>query len=395
MSKRDKELDLIDLYDDEKPASRKISVDDLELEDFNPFDVLDDDYEADVPAKQDRRTSQARRKKSKKKTNPVLLWLGRIGAVLGTTLLVLFVFLYAVMAVLVYGPSKTAKVQFVLSVQETSGIYWLANWYCSQAEIDQIKADNSIKDTDEVTDTDLVTINVDNTDTETPDLQVIDIKGATYSGKLMIVKDPSRLFVGTVPSFGNFQGTVVSEIAARYSAIAGINGGEFVDGADTYTAQPVGLVMKDGQVLNDNGGTSHVTGITYDNKLVVGNMNASKAKELNIRDCVSISNSIGPFLVVNGEAQDVSGIAGGLNPRTAIGQTADGKILLLAIDGRQVNSLGASFSDLQDIMVQYGAVNASTMDGGTSTQMYYNGEVINVPYSPTGPRSCPTAFLIK
>ena len=52
-------------------------------------------------------------------------------------------------------------------------------------------------------------------------------------------------------------------------------------------------------------------------------------------------------------------------------------------------------SDLQDIMLQYGAVNASTMDGGTSTQMYYDGEVINTPYSPLGPRSCPTAFLIK
>ena len=81
--------------------------------------------------------------------------------------------------------------------------------------------------------------------------------------------------------------------------------------------------------------------------------------------------------------------------KNAVGQTADGKILLLAVDGRQPNSIGATFSDLQDIMAQYGAVNASTMDGGTSTQMYYDGEVINVPYSPTGPRSCPTAFLIK
>lgn len=158
---------------------------------------------------------------------------------------------------------------------------------------------------------------------------------------------------------------------------------------------PIGLVMRDGEILNDNGGTSHVTGITFDNKLVLGNMNAAKAKELNIRDCVSISNHIGPFLIVNGEAQDIVGIAGGTNPRTAIGQTADGKILLLAVDGRQPNSIGATFSDLQDIMAQYGAVNASTMDGGTSTQMYYDGEVINVPYSPTGPRSCPTAFLIK
>ena len=138
-----------------------------------------------------------------------------------------------------------------------------------------------------------------------------------------------------------------------------------------------------------------MTGITFDNKLIVGNMTAAQAQEKNIRDCVSISNSIGPFLVINGEAQDVSGLGGGINPRTAVGQTADGSILLLAVDGRQANSLGASFSDLQDIMLQYGAVNASTMDGGTSTQMYYDGEVINTPYSPTGPRSCPTAFLIK
>lgn len=41
-------------------------------------------------------------------------------------------------------------------------------------------------------------------------------------------------------------------------------------------------------------------------------MNAAKAKELNIRDCVSISNHIGPFLIVNGEAQDIVGIAGEL-----------------------------------------------------------------------------------
>ena len=46
-------------------------------------------------------------------------------------------------------------------------------------------------------------------------------------------------------------------------------------------------------------------------------------------------------------------------------------------------------------MLQYGAVNASAMDGGTSTQMYKTEYIINKPYSPTGPRSLPTAFLIK
>ena len=53
--------------------------------------------------------------------------------------------------------------------------------------------------------------------------------GTAYSGKLMIVKDPSRLFVGTVPEFKLEKGWTVAEIAQRYDALAGINGGEFVD----------------------------------------------------------------------------------------------------------------------------------------------------------------------
>lgn len=337
----------------------------------------------------------ARHERNNKNHSSSAIWAGRVGIIMGVTILALVVFLYGVMAVLCLGPSKTARTQFVLSVQETSAIGFLANWFCSDEEIAKIKEDNSVKDTNETSDASLVVIDSQSNE-DVPDIQVIDVKGSTYKGKLMIIKDPSRLFVGTIGGFKEGNGMVVANIARRYDAVAGINGGEFVDGETTWTGMPVGLVMVDGQILNGNQDTTyHVTGITYDYKLVVGNMTAAMAKENNIRDCVSISNSIGPFLVVNGNPQDVSGIGGGINPRTAIGQTADGSILLLAIDGRMANSLGASFSDLQDIMLQYGAVNASTMDGGTSTQMYYDGEVINTPYSPTGPRSCPTAFLIK
>jgi exopolysaccharide biosynthesis protein len=347
----------------------------------------------------EKRTQAPRKRRRKKKSrikNPVLRWVCRVLVTVVVTLAILCVGLYGVMAILTFGPSKTAKEQFVMSVQETSAIGFLANWFCSEEEIKQIKERNSVKDTDEVTDASLVNVDAAASNEDIPDIQVVDVKGATYRGKLMIVKDPSRLFVGTIDDFGNKQGTVVADIAARYNAVAGVNGGEFVDGETTYTGMPVGLVMVNGEVLNGDANTTyHVTGITFDNKLVVGNMTAAQAKEKNIRDCVSISNSIGPFLVINGEAQDVAGLGGGINPRTAVGQTADGSILLLAVDGRQANSLGASFSDLQDIMLQYGAVNASTMDGGTSTQMYYEGEVINTPYSPTGPRACPTAFLIK
>lgn len=57
---------------------------------------------------------------------------------------------------------------------------------------------------------------------------------------------------------------------------------------------PIGLVMVDGNVLNGNPNeTYHVTGITFDNKLVMGNMTAAKAQELGVRDCVNASSDIG------------------------------------------------------------------------------------------------------
>lgn len=360
---------------------------DIGKENSRKISVAEETHRTSKPSK-----SPKKSKKKKTTKQKILMWVGRVSAVLVVTVAILLVFVYGVMAVLCFGPSKTAKKQFVMSVQETSAIGFLANWFCSEEEIAQIKAENSTTDTTEVTDTSLITMDAAQNE-DIPDIQIIDVKGSTYKGKLMIVKDPSRLIVGTVAAFQG-QGQVVADIAKRYDAVGGVNGGEFVDGDTTLTGVPIGLVMVNGEVVNGaNDGVCHVTGITHDNKLILGNMNAQQAKENNIRDCVSISGGIGPFLVINGEPQSVSGMS--LNPRTAVGQAADGSILLLAIDGRMANSLGASFSDLQDIMLQYGAVNASTMDGGTSTQMYYEGEVINTPYSPLGPRSCPTAFLIK
>lgn len=352
----------------------------------------------DAPA----RKLQAKRKNDsgkKKKTNKVLVYLSRVLITLLLTVVLAVVGIYFVMVMIVHGPSKHAAELFVVSVRETSAIGFLANWFYSEDEIMEIMDRNSIKDTDEITDTTIFdddTPEKDNDDENTPDIEVIDIKGSTYRGKLMIIKDPSRVFVGTVPQFGQVSGNTVAEMAQRYGAVAGINGGEFVDGTTTYTGMPVGLVMTDGKIQNGSEGVVyHVTGITYDNILVVGNMTAEQARKKNIRDCVSIASYIGPFLMINGAAQEVSGMGGGINPRTAIGQRADKAILLLVIDGRQADSLGATFADMVYIMQEYGAVNASAMDGGTSTQMYYNGEVINVPYSPTGPRRCPTSFLVK
>ncbi|MBQ2042322.1 MAG: phosphodiester glycosidase family protein, partial [Firmicutes bacterium] len=102
----------------------------------------------------------------------------------------------------------------------------------------------------------------------------------------------------------------------------------------------------------------------------------------------------------NGQRRELNGGMGsGANPRTAIGQTADGRMLLLVTDGRGANGhLGATASDLIDIMDAYGAVNAANLDGGSSTCMYYNGEWLRnsvTLYYESSSWRIPTGFLVR
>ena len=106
--------------------------------------------------------------------------------------------------------------------------------------------------------------------------------------------------------------------------------------------------------------------------------------------------TFGPVLIHNGVPMDISKIPSGLNPRTAIGQRKDGCILMLVIDGRQVHSYGATYRDVQDVMLEYGAVNALNLDGGSSTTMWYNGAYVNSCSSANGiARPLPDAFLFR
>ena len=104
----------------------------------------------------------------------VLKWLGRVGATLLTTIVILVVGLYGVMAMLAWGPSKVAKKQFIMSLQETGELGFMANWFCSQEEIDMIKEENSVKDTTDITDSSLVVIGQDSSSDE-EDLYVVDV----------------------------------------------------------------------------------------------------------------------------------------------------------------------------------------------------------------------------
>ena len=141
-------------------------------------------------------------------------------------------------------------------------------------------------------------------------------------------------------------------------------------------------------------------GFNQDNVLVVAKtMTADKAMELGIRD----GCCFGPVLIMNGEInEEAYNVNSGLNPRTAIGQCADGTVIFLCIDGRQASSLGATYANVIDIMIEYGAVNACNLDGGSSTVMfqrdYETGEINMInSYSllQEEPRRMPTFYMVR
>lgn len=92
----------------------------------------------------------------------------------------------------------------------------------------------------------------------------------------------------------------------------------------------------------------------------------------------------GPYLVKNGEVfvdmteQKLAAI-GGRNPRTAIGYTKDNNLIFVTADGREGSSIGLTLIELANLMKQLGCVNAMNLDGGGSTVMFVNGQVVNKP----------------
>lgn len=332
-------------------------------------------------------------KRSKKQLIGMIL--ARTGICLGTLVLLLVIGLLGVVHIIEFGPSKTARNLFVNSALESSAGGILVTMFFSDEEIKEIRGMNSVEKIEDITDSTLVTTTTSELTQEQKEaIEIKEVSGDTYYGKLAFIRDPSRVVVGVSGDYGSgAKGKTVSEIAESYNAVLATNAGGFEDkGGVGNGGQPIGLVIADGELKYGSRGSNYeVIGIDNNNVLVVGDMTAGEALDRGVRDAVSF----GPILIVNGEATTVTGRGSGLNPRTAIGQKADGTILLLVIDGRQVNSLGASYSDIIDIMLENGAINAANLDGGSSSLLYYNGEYINNCASLYGPRDLPTAIVVK
>jgi hypothetical protein len=84
------------------------------------------------------------------------------------------------------------------------------------------------------------------------------------------------------------------------------------------------------------------------------------------------------------------------NPRAGVGQTADGRILLVAVDGRQPGySVGMTSFELAQTLARLGAVTASAVDSGGSVTVAFDGELLNRPSDPGGERAVKEALLVK
>ena len=181
---------------------------------------------------------------------------------------------------------------------------------------------------------------------------------------------------------------------AKYGAVAGTNAGGFYDPSGNGTGGiPEGIVIYENELLwGTLEGSYSVAGLDNNGILHVGNMTGKQALERGIK----YAASYGPALIINGKPTGGEmGLGGGLNPRTVIGQRADGAILLLVINGRSLESLGATLDDLTEIMLAHGAINASNLDGGSSSIMIMNDEYLTSSAYIFGERVVATAILVK
>lgn len=324
--------------------------------------------------------------------------LGRFFSFLGVTLLCVLIILLGIIWVLERGPSPTVTGVFTRSVRETSAIRWISNIFLTDDELEQYKSVSTENISTESVNTSLIHVAEESSATPSSEaVQLIDIAEGTCKGKLLIVSDPKQVILGTSDEFVKKPGLQLTDMVAKYDGIAGINAGGFNDENGTGNGStPQGLVITNGEIVwGDQYASYHMVGLDSEGILHVGMMNGKNAVSQGIQWAVSFvtHDGLASSLIINGEVQRHN-LGSGVNPRTAIGQRQDGALLLLVLDGRSINTLGATMEDVVNIMLEYGAVNAGNLDGGSSSVMVYDGEIINHCASVTGPRRIPTGFIV-
>ena len=149
----------------------------------------------------------------------VLRHLGRVSFFILWTVLLTAVVLLGVIFVMEKGPSPTLTATFCRSMRETSAIRWIPNIFLTDAEIDAMKSDDTQNDVTEAVNASLIHIAAGDADApagdDTPALELIDIADGTVKGKLLIVRDPSRVILGVSNNLGRQAGLQLTDQVAK------------------------------------------------------------------------------------------------------------------------------------------------------------------------------------
>ena len=222
-------------------------------------------------------------------------------------------------------------------------------------------------------------------------LLVIRIREKFFRGVLILCKDPGRL----------------SCAAAENSGIIGQKAGEIAVSNHALVALTASGFEADGPEGAWQTGASRCGGTSYGEHLKPG------YKRLELRsddrlyvvdapddfhpDCTDATEWT-PALIIDGKiVVTKEDHYNARNPRCCLGQARDGTILMLCIEGRFLDSLGATAPECAEILARYGAYQAMNLDGGTSAICWYQGEYITRCSDPDLPegRLLPNCWIYK
>lgn len=329
------------------------------------------------------------------------------------TVAIILITLLAMIKMICSGISESAKELFATTMLETGQMKFLASMFLSKEELQELVNKNSVAVMNTEVDTNLINLENNNEKFDINGITLEEISGNTFFAKMLIINDPSRVKLATTYPWKEY-GVELDKLVNQNNAIAGINGGLYLS-TGNKGGQPLGVVVADSEIqFNKPYGYAglHIIGFDENNILRIIDISGKTHSKIEniiktekIRDAVTFqeessdANNHFVKLIVNGEERQFDGKGSGANPRTAIGQRADGTVLLLVTDGRGASGhLGATAADLIKIMKEYGAVNAANLDGGSSSSMYYNEkyEMSSVTFYYTNSSwKLPTGFIVE
>lgn len=310
---------------------------------------------------------------------------------------------------ILYGPCDNFRTWLITTAMATMNHQYYCKWFYSDEIINDVLNSNYVKESDESSNPNLITFDKNGNYKNEYEKEILEHdKDDIYKiirfevngcdAYLAAIYDPSKISVGISKWLGR-SGQYIYDMAKEQDAVLAINGGGFFDpNYNSNGANPLGITISNGKIISDaayNSNSGGVIGFDENNKLLLlRNINANEALNMGIRDAVTM----GPFLIVNGKTADIKGNGGwGYAARTAIGQRSDGIVLFLVVDSNEFRTKGASMKDLAEIMENYGAINAANLDGGTSSAIVENGELLNDPIDSAlrhKTRGIPTIFKV-